>query len=74
MAIKERLDSELTKLFGSAKSIISKMEVTEMFKGVTHEMLMNEKFIEAVQSKFPTIKFIHEEYDAARQSENIVKT
>lgn len=68
-AIKERLDSELAKLFGSAKSIISKMEVTAMFKGVTHEILTDEKFIEVVQSKFPTIKFIHEEYDAARQSD-----
>jgi len=42
-----------------------------MFKGVTHEMLTDEKFIEVVQSKFPAIKFIHEEYDAARQSEYV---
>ena len=68
-AIKELLDSELAKLFGTAKDIIGKMEVKLMFKGITYEMLSNDKFIEVVKSKFPTIKFVHEEYDAARQSE-----
>jgi len=68
-AIKELLDSELAKLFGTAKGIIGKMEVKLMFKGVTHEMLANDKFEEVVKAKFPTIKFVHEEYDAARQSE-----
>jgi len=68
-AIIERLDKELIKLFGSAKKIISKMDVTVMFKGVTYEMLTDGKFIEVIQTQFPTVKFIHEEYDAAKQSD-----
>ena len=44
------------------------MEVKTMFKGVTYDMLTNDKLIEMVQSKFPNLKFIHEEYDAAGQS------
>jgi len=68
-AIKERLDIELSRLFGSAKSIISKMEVTIMFKGVTYEMLNDKKFTKILEEKFPNLKFAHEEYDAARQSD-----
>ncbi len=68
-AIIERLDIELSRLFGSAKDIISKMEVTVMFKGVTYEMLNDDKFIKILEEKFPNLKFAYEEYDAARQSE-----
>lgn len=68
-AIIERLDIELSRLFGSAKEIISKMEVTVMFKGVTYEMLNDDKFIKILEEKFPNLKFAYEEYDAARQSE-----
>jgi hypothetical protein len=69
-SIKERLDSELAKIFGSAKRIISKMEVIAMFKGVTYEMLNDDKFIKILQEKFPNLKFVYEEYDAARQSKH----
>jgi len=66
--IKKQLDSELSILFGSVNNIFKKMEVKLMFKGVTYEMLNDNKFIEMLHSKFPNLKFAHEEYDAARES------
>ncbi len=67
-AIQDMLDKELTSLFGSADNIFKKMDVKLIFKGVTYEMLNDDKFIEMLHSKFPNLKFAHEEYDAARQS------
>ena len=40
-----------------------------MFKGVTYEMLNDKKFTKILEEKFPNLKFAHEEYDAARQSD-----
>jgi len=67
-AIKDMLDNELMSLFGSADNIFKKMEVKLMFKGVTYEMLNDDKFKEMLRAKFPNLKFAHEEYNAARES------
>ncbi len=63
------MTTELAALSGSVDNIFKKMEAKLMFKGVTYEIL---------RSKFPNLKFAHEEYDAARQSKqggrlNIIK-
>lgn len=42
------------------------MEVRVLFKGVTYEMLSDLKFIVTVRKAMPTIKFVHEEFDAAK--------
>jgi len=70
-AVTDMLNSELEKLFGSADKIISNIEIKLMFKGVTYEMLNDEEFVKLVQTKIPNIHAVHDEYDAARESNSI---
>lgn len=63
------LSAELTRLFGSAQGMLSDMEVSLLFKGVTYELLGDNKFLEAVRKAMPFLQVLHEEYDAAKAIE-----
>ena len=60
------LTVEFKRLFGSAQGLLSNMEVTLLFKGVTYELLGDKIFLEAVQKAMPFLQVLHEEYDAAK--------
>jgi hypothetical protein len=64
---KSWLDAEMKNLFGNAKSHLSRMEVSLLFKGVTYESLSEPSFIEVAQEKLPMLKRLHEEFDTARE-------
>lgn len=68
-ALQELLDTELKKAFGSADDLFEDMKVKLLFKGVTYESLNDPKFIEIATGAIPSLKFLHEEYDAARASQ-----
>lgn len=60
------LQDEIKRTFGSAQELVSKMEVSVLFKGVTYELLSNPDFIEKARRAIPMLKQLHEEYDAAK--------
>lgn len=61
------LDVEMRKVFGDAKSYLSRMEASLLFKGVTYESLSDPSFIEVAQEKLPMLKQLHEEFDTAKE-------
>jgi hypothetical protein len=65
--VKSWLDVEMRNLFGDAKSYLSRMEVSLLFKGVTYESLSDANFIEVAQEKLPMLKQLHEEFDTAKE-------
>jgi len=65
-ALRSLLKQELSSAYGSAGSLINRMQVTVTFKGVTYESLTNPAFVELVTRKIPNLPAVHEEYDAAR--------
>jgi hypothetical protein len=68
------LDVEMRKVFGDAKSYLSRMEASLLFKGVTYESLSDPSFIEVAQEKLPMLKQLHEEFDTAKEkAENPVR-
>jgi hypothetical protein len=68
VAVRGRLEKELAKNFGSVDHLIHGMKVKLVFKGVTYELLRDPDFIETAQEKIPDLKFLHEEFDAAKAS------
>lgn len=68
--VAEWLDDELKQAFGTAESLIGKMEVNVHYKGVTYETLKDPKFIEVAKRAFPTLKNLNIESVAAEGSTN----
>ncbi|MGA3209335.1 MAG: hypothetical protein ABSE05_16125 [Syntrophales bacterium] len=66
--LREILDNELARIFGSAELNLKKIEVTVIYKGITYETLSNPDFIELVNRKIP-LQNLFEEYEAAKQAE-----
>jgi hypothetical protein len=62
------IERDLARAFGKASQLLSGMEVTLQFKGVTYETLNDEEFRTAVAKAQPPldVKRLHEEYDAAK--------
>jgi hypothetical protein len=67
-SIQRLLEKELERAFGSAEKVVGKMHVSVLFKGVTYELLNDAKFIETARKAIPSIPFLHEEYDAAKEA------
>ena len=65
-AIRDLLDTELTNAFGSADDVFQDMKVSLIFKGVTYECLSDPEFIEIASKNIPHLKFLYDEFDAAR--------
>jgi len=64
---RRQLEAEIRQAFGEVEDIVSEMGVSIVFKGVTYETLMNEKFRKLAQDEFPHLRLM-DEYEAARQS------
>ncbi len=62
------VERDLGKAFGTANQLLSGMEVTLRFKGLTYETLKDEEFLKAVEKAQPPldVKRLHDEYDAAK--------
>ncbi len=62
------VERDLGRAFGTANQLISGMEVTLRFKGLTYETLKDEEFLKAVEKAQPPldVERLHEEYDAAK--------
>jgi hypothetical protein len=67
--LRQSLDEDLCKAFGSADRLIKHMEVTVVFKGVTFELLKDSKFMEAAKEAIPELGKLYEEFDAAKAVE-----
>ena len=65
-AIRNLLDAELARAFGSADDVFQDMKVSLIFKGVTYECLSDPEFIEVASKNIPHLKFLHDEFDAAK--------
>jgi hypothetical protein len=68
--IRELLEGELCRSFGSADDLFEEMEVTVLFKGVTYESLIEQKFVEVASKAIPFFGNLHEEYDAAPETKD----
>ncbi len=64
--IRKLLDTELANAFGSADDVFQDMKVNLIFKGVTYESLSDPEFIEIAGKNIPHLKFLYDEFDAAR--------
>ena len=65
-AARRFLEQELDRAFGRAERLVTPMKVTTLFKGVTYEMLRDERFMAAARKAFPELPALHEEADAAK--------
>lgn len=62
--LRQMLDSELKKRFGTAKDVVNQMDVRLVFKGVTYELIGDPDFRKAVKKAFPSLD-LFSEIDAA---------
>lgn len=62
------LEQDLTRAFGTASQLIGGMEVRLQFRGITHETLTDEEFLDAAHKAGLDVSRLHEEYDAAKAS------
>jgi len=60
------LDDDLRRAFGTAEHLIKHMLVKLVFKGVTHELLTDEKFRDVAQQAIPELTTLYNEFDAAK--------
>jgi hypothetical protein len=60
------IEQELEQTFGSAERLLSGMDVTLRFKGVTYEMLKDDEFLKAADKARLDVKRLHEEFGAAK--------
>jgi len=63
--LRQFLQDTLRKAFGSADQLIKHMSVNTLFKGVTYEMLTEDKFIATAKKVIPELDQLHSEFDAA---------
>lgn len=64
--LREFLDDDLRRAFGSAEQLVKHMQVKLVFKGVTYELLTEEKFRDAAKQAIPELADLYSEFDAAR--------
>jgi hypothetical protein len=63
--LRERLEDDIGKAFGSSENLVKDMQVTVVFKDVAYESLVDKKFLDTARKAMPGIRFLHEEYEAA---------
>ena len=64
--LRQFLDDDLRRAFGTADRLTKLMEVKLVFKGVTYELLTDAKFLEAARQAIPELQKLYDEFDAAR--------
>ncbi len=68
--VEDLLDEQLEAAFERSKAGVHAMELRVVNKGVTYELLQDERFMDAVRKAIPELHDLHEEYDAARESKD----
>lgn len=68
--LRKLLADEIAAAFGSADDVVQDMKVTLVFKDVAYESLVDPKFVEIARHAMPGVDFLHEEYDAAKESDD----
>jgi hypothetical protein len=68
--LKKMLADEIADAFGAAEDVIQEMKATLIFKDVAYESLVDPKFVEIARKAMPGVDFLHEEYDAAKESDD----
>jgi len=69
----ELVRREIDRAFEKALTEIQEMKVSLMFKNVTYESLHNLHFLETAKNAMPNVKYLHEEYDAAKAENEDLK-
>jgi hypothetical protein len=64
--IRRLLENEIAQVSGTPERLIGEMKLKVVFKGVTYELLSDEKFMETARKALPGLPELHTEYDAAR--------
>lgn len=64
--LRQFLDDDLRRAFGTAEQLVKHMEVKLVFKGVTFELLTEPTFRSAAQKALPELSQLYEEFDAAK--------
>ena len=64
--IRRLLENEIDQACGTPEQLISDMKLKVVFKGVTYELLSDEKFMDTARKALPGLPELHTEYDAAR--------
>ena len=64
--IRRLLDKEIAQASGTPERLIGEMKLKVVFKGVTYELLSDEKFMKAARKVLPGLPELHVEYQAAR--------
>ena len=68
--MRQFLDDDLRRAFGTADRLTKAMEVKLVFNGVTYELLTDAKFLEAARQVLPELQKLYDEFDAARATKN----
>jgi hypothetical protein len=68
--IRQILEKELAEITGTPERLIGNMKLKVVFKGVTYELLYDEKFMEVAKKALPGLPEFHTEYDAAKAGES----
>lgn len=66
--LKKWLTDEIADAFGTADDVVQEMKASLVFKDVAYESLVDPEFIGIAHRAMPGLDFLHEEYDAAKQS------
>lgn len=69
-----QLDAELATAFGNANDVTDAMKIRVVFKGVTYESLNDPNFVDIAAKAIPSLRFLHEEYDATKASSEPIGT
>jgi hypothetical protein len=69
-ALRKWLADEIALAFGAAEDVTGEMKLSLVFKDVAYESLIDPRFLEIARNAMPGLGFLHEEYDAAKESED----
>ena len=68
--LRQRLEDDIARAFGSAEKLVKDMEVKIVFKDVAYESLVDEKFITVAKKAMKDVPFLYDEFDAVRGEES----
>lgn len=72
-ALRRLLDQELSAVYGTAETILTKMQVNLTFKDVTYESLTNPEFVELARKAIPSLPDLHGSMTRPRQSQRLLR-
>ncbi len=64
--IKRLLEADIKDAFGKAEDLIEDMKISLVSKDLAYESLVDKNFLRVAREAMPTVKILHDEYEAAR--------